>query len=287
MKMLVKCNGYIGDHLFATGIAQSSQYTDPIDYCVQVVQVMDLFNNDPRIGNVMHISELTDEMESQYDVVYSLPKVDQSFPPPLYFKHFCEIMTNDNGYKIYTSKGLDDSVRIQLPINGKPNVAIQANWDERSFLFTKEQYAEGINHPPDLGYGGARRDIDKITKGIAPDVNFISVGYPSGTPSDMRQPAGGIMSSGIYSTTASIIKACDYMIGGESGLINLAAGVGTKTIITGDFVHQLYGPNGVIKKIQEPKLGPEFYFPDGEHVSLDPFLTDDEVIEQMREIICT
>ena len=98
---------------------------------------------------------------------------------------------------------------------------------------------------------------------------------------------GGIISSGMYGMTASIIKACDYMIGAESGLINLAAGVGTKTIITGDFVHQLYGYNGVLKKIQEPKLGPEFYFPNAGHVSLDPYLTDDEVITQMREIICT
>ena len=69
-------------------------------------------------------------------------------------------------------------------------------------------------------------------------------------------------------------------------MINLAAGVGTKTIITGDFVHQLYGPNGVIKKIKNPKLGPEFYFPNSGHVSLDPYLLDEEVIEQMRKLIC-
>ena len=56
------------------------------------------------------------------------------------------------------------------------------------------------------------------------------------------------------------------MIGGESGLINLAAGVkGTKTIITGDYVHQLYGWNGVMRKLKEPKLGPEFYFGGDKH----------------------
>jgi hypothetical protein len=74
------------------------------------------------------------------------------------------------------------------------------------------------------------------------------------------------------------------MVGGESGLINLAAGVGTKTIITGDYVHQLYGWNGVIRKLKEPKLGPEFYFGNG-HVSLNPYLTDEEVVEQIINII--
>ena len=64
-------------------------------------------------------------------------------------------------------------------------------------------------------------------------------------------------------------------------LSNLAAGVGTKTIITGDFVHQLYGPNGVLRKIEEPKLGPKYYFPESGHVTLNPFLTDDEVAEQI------
>ena len=114
---------------------------------------------------------------------------------------------------------------------------------------------------------------------------MYSVGFPNGTPNDLFVPMGGLLAAGTYSNTASIIKACDFMIGGESGLINLAAGVGTKTIITGDWVHQLYGWNGCIKKIKEPKLGPEFYFPNDGHISLDPFLTDKEVVTKMRSII--
>ena len=93
------------------------------------------------------------------------------------------------------------------------------------------------------------------------------------------------MTTGIYTHTAAILSQCDFMIGGESGLINLAAGVGTKTIITGDYVHQLYGWNGVIRKLKEPKLGPEFYFGKENHVSLNPYFTDDEVIIEIRNII--
>ena len=288
MKILVKCSGFVGDHLFATGIADwyanLSIKECIVDYVVDVYQVIELFTNDPNINNVFHKSE---DIPKHYDIEYSLPPVDQSIPPPQYFKSYCDIPTPDSTYKIYTNSGLDSAAKIMLPKNGKKNIAWQANWEEKSFLFHRNQYEAGINHPPDLGYGGKRRDINKIITGLKAHYNLIPVGFPPGTPNKKEDPIGGFMSAGMYSATASIIKMCDYMIGGESGLINLAAGVGTKTIITGDFVHQLYGWNGCIKKIQEPKLGPEFYFPNEGHISLDPYLTDDEVASQMKEIICT
>lgn len=288
MKVLVKCVGFVGDHLFAAGIAKEldKQGVEQIDYSVQVHQVMGLFNDDPYIDRVIHNSQLTDELLAQYDVIHELPGVDQAHAPPAYFKSFCGVDSSNPGYWVYTNAGMDESARLLLPNNGKKNVAVMANWREKSFLFTQQQYEDGVNHLPDLGYGGARRDVDRIIKELDSDINPIIVGFPDGTPNVNTQPMGGIISSGMYSMTASIIKGCDYMIGAESGLINLAAGVGTKTIITGDFVHQLYGWNGVIKKIAEPKLGPEFYFPNKGHVSLDPYLTDDQVIKQMRELIC-
>jgi len=39
-----------------------------------------------------------------------------------------------------------------------------------------------------------------------------------------------------------------------------------------------------MRKLKEPKLGPEFYFDNG-HVSLNPYLTDKEVVEQITNII--
>jgi hypothetical protein len=77
------------------------------------------------------------------------------------------------------------------------------------------------------------------------------------------------------------MKFCDAFVGTEGGLCNLAAGVGTKTIITGDFVHQLYGWNGVLKKIKEPKLGPIHYFLNSNHVELNSYISDEEVIKQI------
>ena len=126
-----------------------------------------------------------------------------------------------------------------------------------------------------------RRDIKYIVEEIRKEFPaMIEVGFPPGTGvHDI-----GLSTTANFSMSASMLKFCDYFIGGEGGLCNLAAGVGTKTIITGDYVHQLYGWNGVIKKIKEPKLGPEFYFKEG-HTSLNPYLSDEEVVKEMIKII--
>ena len=108
---------------------------------------------------------------------------------------------------------------------------------------------------------------------------------PVGKPNGFDQKTSEITAVSELTLTASIIKNCDYFIGAEGGLSNIAAGLGIKTIITGDFVHQLYGWNGVIEKNEEPKLGPKFYFPEFGHVTINPYINDDEVVEELRKLI--
>jgi hypothetical protein len=84
---------------------------------------------------------------------------------------------------------------------------------------------------------------------------------------------------------ASLLKACDAFIGTEGGLANLAAGVGCKTILTGDFIHQLYGWNGVLKKIKTRQLGPDIYFPKVGHIMINPYYNDNEVTQIILESI--
>ncbi len=81
------------------------------------------------------------------------------------------------------------------------------------------------------------------------------------------------------------MKFCDAFVGTDGGLATIAAGVGARTIITGDFNLQLYGWNGVIRKIKEPKLGPIHYFPNEGHVVLDPYLTDEEVAAHIVKLV--
>ena len=155
-------------------------------------------------------------------------------------------------------------------------MAWQGNWEEKSFGYTEEEYKRGVD-VPNLGYGGRRRDINFIE--LSKRYLLIKVGFDPGVTQNQI---------GLLTTLNTITpQYCHNVItiGGESGLINLAAGVGTKTTIIGDYVHQLYGWNGVIRKLKEPKLGPEFYFESG-HVSLN-HSTDKEVVEQIINIIGT
>jgi hypothetical protein len=47
----------------------------------------------------------------------------------------------------------------------------------------------------------------------------------------------------------------------------------------------LYGYNGVIRKLKEPKLGPVHYFKNKGHVEFDPYLTGDEVAKEIIKYV--
>ena len=90
MKVLVKCTGFVGDHLFASGLAKElkDHGAEQVDYSVEMHQVMGLFSNNPYIDCVIHNSQLTDKLLAAYDVIHDLPGVDQAYAPPGYFKSF-------------------------------------------------------------------------------------------------------------------------------------------------------------------------------------------------------
>ena len=280
MNILIKVTGFIGDTLFSTSVARQlkrEKRESLIDYKIPVYQPYEVLQLDNNINRVFLPNEDVDE--STYDKVFTLPPCTQEDPPTIQFQKHCEV------------KELDPSYEIKVPVNamevvsdmmkpyrdtGKKIVAWQGNWEEKSFGFTEDEYKIG-NNIPNFGYGGRRREIKYIIDQLSSHYNLIMVGFPPG----VKQGDVGLLTSGIFTHTAAILSQCDYMIGGESGLINLAAGVGTKTIITGDYVHQLYGWNGVMRKLENPKLGPEFYFGGEKHKSLNPYLRDEEVVDEI------
>jgi hypothetical protein len=283
MKILIKNMGFIGDNLFATSVAKKlkSKYYEmcEIDMLLSVVQPYELILNDPYIDNVY--LEIPDK---QYDKVFQLQHINRQSTPCEQLQVYCGIENPSPEFKIYTNPNIDKYVEYCFKNKGERKIiGWLSNWEERSFLFTEEEYKRGID-VPNLGYGGKHRNISYIIYELSKNDNIIlvEVGKPNGT----NQLNTDIFTVSEYSLTASIIKNCDYFIGAEGGLANLAAGVGTKTILTSDFVHQLYGWNGIIEKCQEPKLGPKYYFEEQEHMNLDPYLTDNQVIEQINKIIC-
>jgi hypothetical protein len=219
-----------------------------------------------------------------YDKIFELsPITREQFTPCEEFQMQCGIKNPSSDYKIHTNPNLDEYVRYMLsPYKDKTVIAWLSNWEERSFLFTEEEYIRGID-VPNLGYGGKRRDIRFILSELEKreDILLIEVGKPPG--SDQRNFDLGTVTE--YSLTASIIKNCDYFIGGEGGLANLAAGIGTKTIITGDFILQLYGWNGIVQRRKEPRTEPRYYFEGNDHITLNPYCTDTQVVEQILNTI--
>lgn len=277
MKILIKAIGFIGDNLFGSSIAKKlkEQYVGcEVDYLLTLPQPYELISLNPYIDNV-HLTP----PKKQYDKIYQLSPIHRNLTPCEQFQLQCGVQNPTPDFKIYTNESLDRYVNHYLePIKDKKIVAWLSNWEERSFIFTPKEYQLGID-VPGYGYGGKHRDITYIidTLSTHPDLFLIEVGKPNGTDQKLTD----IFTVSEYSLTASILKNCDYFIGAEGGLANLASGVGTKTILTGDFVHQLYGWNGVIEKCEDPKLGPKYYFGEDDHIVLDPYLTDQEIVQSL------
>jgi len=294
-KCLILVNGFFGDIAFSTAIArklkEEEQYSH-IDYLIGFPQMIDLINNDPNIDNVYLSEQATpypnlDIIKSSYDNIIKIGQMTFSIPPPTEMQIMAGVRNPDTQFYLYTNSTYDDIAQNtieQLKKDyGKPVVCVLSNWEERSFIFTKEQYIRGIN-VPNLGYGGKHRNINYIIKLLSKHFTLVEVGFPPNTHQIATIDIPNHDQKSIL-FECSIIKYCDAFVGAEGGLCNLAAGVGTKTIITGDFVHQLYGWNGVIKKIKEPKLGPKYYFPNAGHIELNPYLTDNEVAKQIIKSI--
>ena len=283
MKILINCTGFIGDILFSTSVAKKiklEQEVHTLDYLIHLYQPYTLLSNDPDIDNVY----LFDCDKTKYDRIIELSYIDFTHTPTEYYQTQSGIKNPSPEYYVHSLPSFDKSVKYTLkPYNdiGKIIVAYMSNWEERSFLFTEEEYKHGID-VPNLGYGGKHRNIDFIIQHLSDDPNIILL--PIGMEPGFNVKDANFQNTADYTMQASLLKSCDYFIGAEGGLCNLAAGVGCKTIITGDFIHQLYGWNGVLRKIREPKLGPKYYFKD-KHITLDPYLTDKQVVTSIKQII--
>jgi hypothetical protein len=285
MKILVKTIGFIGDNIFATSVAKKLKEENGndclVDFQISILAPFELIYNNPYIDNVF----LTNQDETQYDIVCPLYPIHRQETPTIQFQRQCGIKNVSSEYEIYVNPAIDILINNSLDVyksNKKILVACQINWEEKSFLFSEDEYKKGID-VPNLGYGGKRRDINFIVNKLSDEKNIVLI--PVGKPNGYNQLSGDISCVTELTFATSIIKNCDYFIGSEGGLSNIAAGVGTKTIITGDFVHQLYGWNGVIEKNEEPKLGPKYYFPEFGHVTLNPYISDEQVVQYIKNNI--
>ncbi len=285
MKILVRTMGFIGDNIFATPIAKKlkEKYGEDcvVDFHISILAPFELIHNSPYIDNVY----MAAPDESGYDIVHTLNPIHRKETPIIQLQKQCGIENPTSDYEVYTNSSTDALIHQVFSQYRKDDnilIAVQLNWEEKTFIFTEEEYEKGID-VPGLGYGGKHRDVNFILTELNKNPNFVLI--PVGKPNGYNQKVTDVSCVSELTLTTSVIKECDYFIGTEGGLSNIAAGVGTKTILTGDFVHQLYGWNGVIEKNEEPQLGPTFYFPEFGHVTLNPYLSDEEVVNNISEIL--
>lgn len=282
MKALINCVGFIGDNLFASSVPERLKlqgYTQ-VDLKLSIAQPLELLRLTPTIDNVYLYEDIDLTL---YDKVFTLHPIHRKETPTVQFQQQCGVLDPTPEYRIYTNPAIDSYVEplLRQTAGNRILVGYMANWVEKTFGFTEQEYIRGID-VPNLGYGGRRRDVDFIVGNLDQDKSVMLI--PIGMPAGYNQRELTLDGVSNFTLTASMVKACDWFIGAEGGLANLAAGVNTKTILTGDYVHQLYGWNGVIEKNQEPKLGPKYYFKEGHYV-LDPYLSDTEVVSKVLEYI--
>jgi len=292
MRALIKPYGFMGDVLFASSVAkklkEEGQF-EIVDMSCGIRQVEKLLNLNPYIDNVIMLAypshhPLHGIHISGYDKEFELTETRKDIPPPLQFQRECGVQNPDTEFEIWTDPELDEKVAETYP---DPFTAVMQldSWRAKAYGFTLEEYTKGID-VPFKGYGGRLRNTERIVSDLAEEFTLVEVGLVPGiTTTDVSRRWGteeDVYRSLLWDT--SVIKRAEYFIGAEGGLANVACGVGTKTILTSDFVWQLYGINGVIKKITEPKLGPRYYFPDAGHIDLNPYLTDGEVTNEMLAV---
>jgi hypothetical protein len=293
---LLVSHGFFGDNFFISSVAKKlieEQQFEYVDFMTGFPQVFELLQQNPYIRNVYMTDVIGPELKhiiteydlNGYDKVFTYQPFSFSVPPALEAQIMSGILKPTPDFQVWTTNENDEKaleflngLRSKYP--NKKIVAWMRNWRQKAYKFTEKQYWNAVDNYF-TGYGTENRDINFIVNEL--EKNFVMV--PVGVPENLSQ-----MHTAQYqheyrslSEDASILKFCDYFVGTEGGLANLAAGVGCKTILTYEFMWQCYGPRGTVRPFKDgPQLGPVYYFPEG-HVYLPLYKTDEEIVDLIKQ----
>ena len=302
-RFLIRCrNIEIGDILFASSIAKKLKEESPecsVDYDLNYLQPIELLQNNPHIDNVYY-----KENVGTYDEIFEIMSGNHTLNPyksaVSQFQEMANIKNSDDTFEIFSNPTLDYSLKRSMSELVKigewdsslVKVCYVMDWERKSFLFTEEEYERATGAEDGTGYGSGSRNIHDILKAMYhPEMMLFAIGIDF----KVAKAFPSINSTSKFSFTASLIKNSHYVVGPEGCLTNMSSALGIPTIITTDYIHQLFGPKGIRWKqsggdesnleTRTPFLGPCEYFPNGNHVHLNPFLTDKEVGENILEIV--
>lgn len=285
-KCLIKTHGFIGDILFQSSIAKKlkeEKQFDQIDYVIGFPQIAQALMRNPYIDDVFLTNEPTQMPYygvevGGYDAEFQMEAHSFTVPPPMEAQIRAGVQSPDAEFKIYTDSKLDVEIK-ELYSDSYVAYMNVLSWKEKAFCFTEEEYWRGVNVPY-LGYGGRLRNVHWIVEELKKDFTLVEVGVKEKSLQTAKEGATRTLDFDF-----SVLKQAKWFIGAEGGLANFACGVGTQTILTSEFVWQLYGANGLFKQLAEPQLGPRYYFPNQNHIYLNPYLTDKEILAEYQTVL--
>lgn len=304
--ILIKCrNIHIGDVLFCSSVAKKLKQTNPnciIHYDVNYMQPIELLINNPYIDGVYY----KESADIEYDVVYHIMNDDVSTLSPYesavsQFQRMCGIKDCDDTFEVFTNPQLDYSIKRSMEelveigdwSKNLIKVGYQSDWNRKSFLFTEAEYEKAEGGEDGTGYGDGHRNVFDIINCLELDATIML--FALGLDDKISKNYPAINTTSKFSFTASLMKNCDYVVGGEGCITNISSAVGTPTIITTDYIHQMFGPRGITwqqsggninnLETREPFLGPLKYFPTGQHTHLNPYLSDQAVGSKILELV--
>ena len=285
-RFLIKCENIdIGDILFASSIAKKIKHENPpceVDFIIDYLQPLELLNNNPYIDNA-YFKSSNREYTKTYTINKSSHDLDLSNSVVSQYQQMCEIKNFSDTFEIFSNPISDYSIECSMKElieidywkSDIVKICYVMDWDRKSFILNNS------GNQPDA------RNTHSILKPLKEDDNIML--FAIGIESRESKNFPSINSSNRFSFTASLIKNSHYVIGPEGCLTNLSSALGIKTIITTDYIHYTYGPEGTktnkAKKYVEPFLGPLKYFPNSEHIHLDPYLNDSEVGNEILKIV--
>ena len=303
-RFLIRCrNIEIGDILFASSIAKKlkEEHSEcSVDYDLNYLQPLELLQNNPYIDNV-YFKESFGPYDETFTIMDGFDTLSPYESAVSQFQTLCNVENVDDTFEVFTNVALDYSIKksmqelVHVNYWEKPPIKVcyVMDWGRKSFLFTEDEYNKAEGGQDGTGYGSGPRNVDNIIEPLQHNLDIMLFAVGMDLKDSKRFPS--INSTSKFTFTASLIKNSDYVIGPEGCLTNLSSVLKTKTIITTDYIYQMFGPKGIrwqqsggdLNNLETrvPFLGPCRYFPDAGHVHLNPFLTDKEVGETILETV--
>lgn len=281
-KILIIVTGWLGDSLFASSIAkklkEEGKYNQ-VDYLLGFPQTAPILAQNKYIDNIF--------VSMHYGAYPVFPATLYSFDQNIIYRK--------TGHKVYSiGAGYEEYDNIvTLPVN-----------DLRDVPTVKFQKACGVENPTtefDLSYpvsteiiqeGRDQRFYSRVRKVIGVCQTWKQADESQRDVEELEEELGGYAFSIIkigstisqheganqvdkYLEMAQLMQVCDFVVGAEGGLLNLAAGLGVPTICATDFSYALFGPNGKLYQYDDylKRITPSAFF-DRVHTNLDHRLTN-------------